>query len=360
MIEYENLGKLNEPYFSEFKNKFDSVLNSGWFILGQQVNQFESSFAKFLGVSHFVGVASGLDALLLSMKALEIPEGSEVIVPSNTYIATILAIRQAGLVPVLVEPDIQTYNIDPAKIEAKVTSKTKALIVVHLFGKPCEMDLIQSICKRHQLQLVEDCAQAHGAKFNGQIVGSFGLGAFSFYPTKNLGALGDAGGISCHDPGIAEKLKCLRNYGSKVKYYNQDIGYNSRLDEVQAAFLNVKLAKLEKINLYKRELADIYHAELSDRFIKPVRKSQHHDVFHIYNIRFEKRDSLRQFLLENGIKTEIHYPVAPFNQTAFKGVWNAQEYPISSEIHKTTLSLPISNIHSKEDILRICKTLNEF
>ncbi len=363
MIEYENLQKLNQSFFKDYESSFAKTLASGWYILGTNVTKFEEEFSKYSGRKYCIGVASGLDALILSLNALNLPKGSEVIVPSNTYIATILAILQNGLKPVLVEPDIKTYNIDPTKIEEKITDKTKAIMVVHLYGKCCDMDPIMNICKKHDLKLIEDTAQAHGAKYKNRMAGSFGdFGAFSFYPTKNLGAIGDAGAITVDDESFLKILKKLRNYGSDAKYYNELIGYNSRLDEVQAGFLSVKLKKLDEINSHKNELAKIYfeELELSDRFIKPVIDENYYDVYHIFNIRHKERDRLRQHLLDHNIKTEIHYPVPPHQQKAMKEIFAGESYSISEEIHNTTLSLPISYFHSKEDIKEVVGVMNKF
>lgn len=357
MIEYENLKKVNEKLFDKYKNSFDEFIKSGWYVLGENVSKFESEFADFCNVNHCVGVASGLDALILAIDAFDFPKDSEIIVPSNTYIATILAIVRNGLIPILVEPDINTYNIDPNKIEEKITDKTKAILVVHLYGKACEMDKISSIANQHDLKIIEDCAQAHGARFKGQKVGSFGVGCFSFYPTKNLGALGDAGAITCKGEVYRNKLRSLRNYGSSVKYYNDDLGYNSRLDEMQAGFLLIKLKILDDITNHKRELAKVYLENLDDRFVKPMVHEDYFDVYHIFNIRHKKRDELKEYLLKNYIQTEIHYPLAPHKQKAMKNSIKG-EYPISEEIHKTTLSLPISYFHTKDDILKICKVMN--
>lgn len=360
-IEYENLQKANRPFLEEYRRAFDGVLNSGWFILGQSVQQFEASFAAYIGSRHCVGVANGLDALTMSLRSFSFKRGSEVIVPSNTYIATILSILQTGLNPVLVEPDIRTYNIDPALIERAITRKTRAIMVVHLYGKACDMDPIVALSKKFNLKLVEDCAQSHGATVRGRMTGTFGdLGAFSFYPTKNLGALGDAGAVLTNDDTLALTLRRMRNYGSDKKYYNEIVGQNSRLDEVQAAFLSVKLRSLNAINAHKRSLADIYHSGLKPDFIKPVRHPDFFDVFHIYNIRHPKRDALRDFLLKNGIRTDIHYPVAPHKQTAMRGILDGCDYPISSEIHATTLSLPISYCSTREDVERVVEVANTF
>jgi len=360
VIEYENLHKSNSIFFEELKKSFDDTLNSGWFILGKKVEKFEQEFSSYYNEKYCFGLASGLDALLLSLKAFDFERESEVIVPSNTYIATILSILHAGLKPVLVEPDILTYNIDPKKIEESITANTKAIMIVHLYGKSCEMDKIVEICGKYKLRLIEDCAQSHGAKFKGQLTGTFGeFGAFSFYPTKNLGALGDAGAVITNDESLAIKIKRLRNYGSDVKYYNEVVGYNSRLDEVQAGFLSIKLNKLDEINTHKRKLAQIYLDNLKDDFIKPVVDKNYFDVYHIFNIRHKKRDELKDYLLKNEIKTDIHYPVAPHKQNAMKNILEGS-YPISEEIHNTTLSLPCSFGHTEEEIYQVVEVMNKF
>lgn len=361
MIEYENLGKLNAPFFDAYQKAFSTVLDSGWYILGSQVSAFEEEFANYSTNKYCAGLASGLDALILALKAFDFAPGSEVIVPSNTYIATVLSIVQAGLRPVLVEPSLLTYNIDPKEVESAITSKTVAVMVVHLYGKCCEMDKIQSICNKHQLKLIEDTAQAHGATYLGKKAGSFGdFGAFSFYPTKNLGALGDAGCLTTNDEALYKKIKTLRNYGSNTKYVNEIIGFNSRLDEIQAGFLRIKLKKLDEINLHKRSLAAIYLKNLKNDFILPSVHKDYYDVYHIFNIRHPKRDLLKEYLLKNEIRTEIHYPIAPHKQQAMKGLLDTNRLPISEEIHATTLSLPISFFHSSDDIYKVVETLNKF
>lgn len=361
MIDYENLARLNKPFFDEYKKVFSETLESGWFILGNRVKDFENAYSNYCEAPHCIGVANGLDALILALKVLDLPKDSEVIVPSNTYIATILAILHAGCKPVLVEPDRATYNIDPTKIEEKITSRTKAIMVVHLYGKTCEMDTINNIAEKNDLFVIEDGAQSHGAKYKGRVSGSLGdLAAHSFYPTKNLGALADAGAITCMEEGLANKLRALRNYGSEKKYYNEWIGYNSRLDEVQAAFLSVKLRKLNEINLHKRQLAELYHNNLKSDFIKPQIHSDHYDVYHIYAVRHPKRDELKEYLLKNGIKTEIHYPLAPNKQKAMKGILDHFETPIAEEIHQTTLSLPVSYFHTSSDVEKVIEIMNKF
>ncbi|WP_178140534.1 DegT/DnrJ/EryC1/StrS aminotransferase family protein [uncultured Campylobacter sp.] len=357
MIEYENLKLANEKLFNKYKESFNDFLNSGWFILGDQVKKFEENFASFCNVKHCIGVASGLDALILAIDACNFPKNSEIIVPSNTYIATILAIVRNGFKPILVEPDINTYNIDPNRIEEKITKNTRAIIVVHLYGKACDMDKICSIANQYDLKIIEDVAQAHGAKFKDKMVGGFGIGCFSFYPTKNLGALGDAGAITTNDENLAKTFRSLRNYGSAIKYYNDELGYNSRLDEIQAGFLSAKLEILDDITNHKRELAKIYLENLDDRFVKPVVDRDYFDVYHIFNVRHKNRDELKNYLFENEIKTEIHYPLPPHRQKSMQGIIEGR-YPISEEIHNTTLSLPISYFHKKENILKICDIMN--
>jgi dTDP-4-amino-4,6-dideoxygalactose transaminase len=361
MIEYENLGLLNKTFFEEYKSSFQQTLESGWYILGNNVTHFEKEFADYHSSKHCIGVASGLDALILALKAFNFEPGSEVIVPSNTYIATILSILHSGLKPVLVEPDISTFNINPKLIEEKITSKTKALMIVHLYGKSCEMDPIVEIKNKYSLKLIEDCAQSHGATYKGKLTGTFGeYGAFSFYPTKNLGALGDAGAVLTDNDELAIAIKRLRNYGSDIKYYNELIGYNSRLDEVQAGFLSIKLKSLNTINEHKGKLAKIYFDNLKSDFILPQQHPDYLDVFHIFAIRHKKRDNLKEYLLHEGIKTEIHYPVPPNKQKAMKGILDNTVFPISEEIHATELSLPISYFHTEDEIYQVVEKMNKF
>lgn len=361
MIEYENLNNLNKSLFEEYKTAFNEVLESGWYVLGTKVKEFEKEFANYCNTSHCVGVANGLDALNLSLRAFGFEKGSEVLVPSNTYIATILSIVDNGLQPILIEPNIATYNIDPTLLEQSITPKTKAIMVVHLYGKVCEMEPILAIAKKHNLKVIEDCAQSHGAKYKGQLSGSFGdYAAHSFYPTKNLGALGDAGAVTTNNAELASKIRVLRNYGSEVKYYNEVVGVNSRLDELQAALLLVKLKYMEKITNHKRDLASIYLNGLKSDFIMPQVHPDYFDVYHIFNIRHPKRDALKEYLLKHDIKTEIHYPVAPNKQKAMKGILDHQSTPIAEEIHQTTLSLPISYFHAKETIQQVVDVMNAF
>jgi dTDP-4-amino-4,6-dideoxygalactose transaminase len=362
LTEYENLYKLNSPFINSYREKFNLILEKGWFVLGDEVKQFENEFAEYCGSKHCIGTANCLDALTLSIIACDIPKQSEILVPSNTYIATILAIINAGCVPVLVEPDIKTYNIDEKQIVQKITSKTKAIMPVHLYGRLCDMKSIVDIAQKLNLIIIEDAAQAHGASLDGKKAGSWGdITAFSFYPTKNLGALGDGGAITTNNDILAEKIKTLRNYGSKIKYHNELIGVNSRLDEIQAGFLRIKLQSLDKINAHKNKLADIYNNELPEnKYIKPVVENNYYHVYHIYNIRHPERDRLKKHLFDKGINTDIHYPVAPNRQQAMKGILDNQETPIAEEIHNTTLSLPVSYCHTEADILTVCNALNNF
>jgi len=343
------------------KRSFGEVLDGGWFILGKKVMEFEQQYASYCTTRHCVGVANGLDALNLSVRVFNFKKATEIIVPSNTYIATILSIVENGLKPVLVEPDINTYNLDPDKIEAAITKNTGAIMVVHLYGKMCEMDRIKSIAKKHGLKVIEDCAQSHGARFKEGLSGSFGeAAAHSFYPTKNLGALGDAGAVTSNDDKVADAIRTLRNYGSKEKYKNIVAGVNSRLDEVQAAFLLVKLKRITEITEHKRKLASIYLKELKSDFIKPQVHADYYDVYHIFNIRHPKRDELQEYLLKNKIKTEIHYPIAPVDQAAMKTILKGQETLIAKTIHTTTLSLPISFHHTESDIHKVIEVMNAF
>jgi dTDP-4-amino-4,6-dideoxygalactose transaminase len=333
------------------------VIRGGWYVLGQEVTSFEAEFAQYVGSKHCIGVANGLDALVLSIEAFGLPKGSDILVASNTYIATILAIVRAGHKPVLVEPELETFNMDAALLQQAITSNTRAICVTHLFGKTCRMDAIGAFAREHGLRVVEDCAQSHGAKLGAQMTGTFGdAGCFSFYPTKNLGALGDAGAIVTNDDALADRLRHTRNYGSKQKYVNRYVGVNSRLDELQAALLRVKLRHLDDMTAHKRAMAETYFARLPDWVVKPARRSDEFDVFHIFGIRHKQRDDLRQYLLEQGVKTEVHYPIPPHRQEAMSGIL-VGEYPVAEELHATELSLPISIGHSSADICRVCDVL---
>jgi dTDP-4-amino-4,6-dideoxygalactose transaminase len=360
MIEYENLAQSNAAYIADLEAATSRVIRSGWYVLGHEVNAFEQEFAQYVGAKHCIGVANGLDALILSIEALNLPKGSDVLVASNTYIATILAIIRAGHKPVLVEPVLETFNMDPGLLPAAITSNTRAICVTHLFGKACRMDAIGAFAKAHGLKVIEDCAQSHGAKLAGKMTGTFGdAGCFSFYPTKNLGAVGDAGAIVTDDDELADKLRYLRNYGSKQKYVNEYAGVNSRLDEIQAALLRVKLKHMHAMTKHKRALAQIYFDQLPSFVEKPVINIDEFDVFHIYGIRSSKRNELKDFLLARNVKTEIHYPIAPHKQRAMQGVLT-RHYPIAQELHDTELSLPISYGHTSEHIRQVCQVIQQF
>lgn len=344
-IQFLDVKSINLRQHAKFHDLLDRVLNSGWLILGKETEAFESEFAQYCGASHCVGVGNGLEALHLVLRAWGVGDGDEVIVPSNTYIATWLAVSQVGAIPVPVEPDIATYNIDPGKIEAAITSRTRAIIPVHLYGQTADMGAIMEIAERHQLKVLEDGAQAHGARFKGRRAGSLGhAAAFSFYPGKNLGALGDGGAVTTSDGDLAEKVRVLRNYGSRVKYHNEVQGYNSRLDELQSAFLRVKLPLLDSDNAHRAEIAGRYAAGLADiDGLQLPEVAPHCDhVWHLYVIRHPRRHELQQRLQERGLGTMIHYPVPPHLQPAYKALeYHNGRFPISEQIHEEVLSLPM-------------------
>jgi len=338
---------LRAPYI-ELKDEIDAALlgvaDSGWFLLGQQIDAFEREFAEYVGARHCVGLANGLDALRLSLIALGIGEGDEVMVPSNTYIATWLAVTQVGAVPVPVEPVLETYNIDPARIEAAITPRTRAILPVHLYGLPAEMDAITEIAARHNLRVLDDAAQAQGARFGGDRIGALAdATAWSFYPGKNLGAFGDAGAVTTNDDGVADRLRVLRNYGSRVKYVNEVVGYNSRLDEIQAAVLRVKLRHLDEWNARRSRIATRYQRELAGAgLVLPVETSREKSCWHLYVVRSRDRDSLARAVAADGIDCLIHYPIPPHRQQAYAGARFAPDaFPIANRIHEEVLSLPI-------------------
>ena len=360
MIEYENLTLSNAALMTELEAAAVKVIRSGWFVLGQEVSAFETEFAQAVGVKHCIGVANGLDALILSLEALDLPKCCDVLVASNSYIATILAIVRAGYRPVLVEPELETFNIDASLLPSALTSNTRAICVTHLFGKPCRMDAIGAFAQAHGLKVLEDCSQSHGAKLAGQNTGTFGdAGCFSFYPTKNLGTVGDAGAIVTNNDALADRLRHTRNYGSKQKHVNNYLGVNSRLDEIQAAFIRIKLRHLERITEHKRQLAKLYFEHLPTGLKLPRLRDDEWDVFHIFGVRHPERDRLRSWLLEQGIKTEVHYPIAPHRQQAMLGILRG-DWPVADELHATELSLPISVGHTPEDVRAVCAALSAF
>ena len=366
MIHFLNLRKLNQPFEVAFQKKMKQFLDGGWYILGNEVKQFETDFASYCGTKHCIGVGNGLDALVLIFKAYihlgKLEKGDEVIVPANTYIASVLAVLQADLVPVLVEPRLETFNINPEEIEAKITSKTKAILPVHLYGQLCEMKAINEIAQKHNLLVIEDAAQAHGSQFSeNEKAGNLShASAFSFYPGKNLGALGDGGAITTNDDELAEVLFSMRNYGSKVKYENEIIGVNSRLDELQAAFLNVKLKQLDSENEFRRSMAKRYLSEIkNEKIIMPSWDLSQNHVFHLFVIRTSNRLELQNFLKENGIETMIHYPIPPHKQKALSN-WNNLSFPITEKIHDEVLSIPLNSGLKASEIQHIITILNQY
>ncbi len=356
---------LKSPYI-ELKDELDAayrrVLESGWYILGKEVEAFEAEFAAYCETKHCIGVANGLDALHLIVRAYRISSGDEVIVPSNTYIATWLAVTHAGATPVPVEPDERTYNIDPARIEQAITPKTKAIMVVHLYGQTADMDPINIIAKKYGLKVIEDCAQAHGARYKGRRAGSLGDAAgFSFYPGKNLGAFGDGGAVITNDNELVERIRVLRNYGSRIKYKNEVIGYNSRLDELQAAFLRAKLIQLDKWNKRRKLVARDYLDKLkaTTNIVLPFVPDWADPVWHLFVIRSQKRDELQKQLSDAGIGTMIHYPIPPHRQQAYTKS-NLQDFrlPITEAIHREVLSLPMGPHISTTDIASVVSIMN--
>ncbi|RVU90243.1 DegT/DnrJ/EryC1/StrS family aminotransferase [Flavobacterium columnare] len=358
-VSFLNLKKINEPYEILFQDKLQEILRSGWYILGKEVTLFEKQFANYCLSNYCVGVGNGLDAITLTLLAYlekgNLKKGDEIIVPANTYIASILGIIQAGLTPILVEPDLETYTINSSKIKEKITFKTKGILVVHLYGQLADMDAIIEIGAKYDLLIIEDCAQAHGLKFKGNHTRTF-----SFYPGKNLGALGDGGAVVTNDKEIADLVQKLRNYGSLSKYYNELKGFNSRLDELQAAFLNIKLPKLDADNKKRKVIADCYLKKIKNpQIILPQIKTLEEHVFHVFVVRCKKRNELQKFLEINGIQTLIHYPVAPHKQKAMYE-WNDLNFPVTEKIHNEVLSLPISPVMTKEEVDYVIKIINTF
>lgn len=344
-VPFLSFDAMHQPIKEALSKAFEKVLDSNWFVLGKEVADFESAYAQFNEVQHCVGISNGLDAIHIALLALGVGKGDEVIVPSNTYIATLLAVSYVGATPVLVEPDMQTYNIDPQKIAAAITSRTKAIIPVHLYGQVCAMDTIMAIANKHHLFVIEDNAQAHAAMLDGKMTGSFGhINATSFYPGKNLGALGDAGAVTSNDEQLAQKARVLRNYGSQKKYYNEVIGHNMRLDELQAALLSVKLPHLKEWSKQRQTIAAWYNEALQsvgDLVLPMVNDAATH-VYHLYVVRTKKRDALQNHLNENGIGTLIHYPVPPHLQEAYADLgFKKGDFPIAEEIASTCVSLPL-------------------
>ena len=347
----------------EIREAFDRVFTRSWYIEGMEDDTFEKAFANYCGTKYCVGVGNGLDALMLTLKALGVGEGDEVIIPSNTFIATALAVTYAGAKLVLVEPDIRTFNIDPAKIENAITEKTKVIMPVHLYGQTCDMDPIMEVAKKYNLKVVEDSAQAHGASYKGKKAGSFGdASGFSFYPGKNLGALGDAGAVTTSDPEIEKKVRALGNYGSDYKYHHIYQGNNSRLDEMQAAFLSAKLPLLDEMNADRRKIADRYLNEIqNEKIILPFVAEDCIPVWHIFAVRCRERDKLETYLNQKEIGTNKHYPIPIHLQECYKDLCYQQgDYPIAEEISKTQLSLPMYYGMTDDEIQYVIDAVNAF
>lgn len=347
----------------EIREAFDRVYTRSWYIEGLEDELFENSFARYCNSKYCIGVGNGLDALMLALKALGITEGDEVIVPSNTYIATALAVTYVGATPIFVEPDIRTFNVDPARIEEAITERTKVIIPVHLYGQPCDMDPIMEIARKHKLYVLEDCAQAHGATYKGKVIGSFGDAAgFSFYPGKNLGALGDAGAVVTNNKELADKIRALGNYGSDYKYHHIYKGNNSRLDEMQAAFLAAKLPHLDKMNEERRRIAQMYIDGIRNtEVILPYVPDYAKPVWHIFALRCQRRDELEKFLNDSEIGTNKHYPIPMHLQECYKDLgYKKGDFPIAEEISATELSIPMYYGMTDEEVQYVIDRINEF
>jgi dTDP-4-amino-4,6-dideoxygalactose transaminase len=360
MIPFLDLKQVNQPYEPVIQEAIARVLQSGWYILGREVEAFERQFAAYCGSQHCIGVANGLDALTLVLKAWNLPAGSEVLVPSNTYIASVLCVTQAGLIPVFVEPDPQTYLLNPDKVEEAITPHTKAILPVHLYGRCCDMDEIVTLSRHYKLNVLEDAAQAHGATYKGQRAGNLGDAAgWSFYPSKNLGALGDAGAITTNDEALAKQLRALRNYGSAKKYVNDYVGVNSRLDELQAAILSAKLPRLDRENDRRRTLARRYIAEIRNPAVAlPPTDQIEQDAWHQFVVRHAQRDGFRAYLHERGISTDVHYPIPPHHQQAYASHRHLS-LPISEQLHREVVSLPLNTAMTDADVDYVIEIINQ-
>ena len=359
MIPFLDLKRINDTHQNAVQAAVNRVLQSGWYILGNEVKAFEQAFGQYCKTRHCIGVASGLDALILVLKAWNFAPGSEVIIPSNAYIASVLGVTQAGLTPVFVEPDPRTYLLDPARIEVAITPRTKAILPVHLYGRCCDMVAINAVAHRHGLMVLEDAAQAHGAACEGRWAGSLGHAAgWSFYPSKNLGALGDAGAITTDDDALADRLRALRNYGSSEKYVNEYVGQNSRLDELQAAILSAKLPSLADENSRRQALARLYLSGITNPDVTlPPADQVDQDVWHLFVIRHPRRDDLRAHLRERGIGTDVHYPIPPHRQRAYPQFAHLS-LPVSEQLHREVISLPLNPTLTDEDVQYIIDVVN--
>lgn len=361
MIKFLDLKKINNRYREEIDSRIKDILDKGWYLQGEENENFTKNFANFCGTKFALGVANGLDALNLIIKAYDFGNGDEIIVPANTYIATILAISENGCIPILVEPDIKTYNINPDSIEEKITTKTKAIMVVHLYGQAVQMEKIWKIAKKYNLKIIEDSAQAHGAIYQENRTGNLGdASGFSFYPGKNLGCIGDGGAVTTNDEELFNKIKAIANYGSDRKYHHIYKGVNSRLDEIQAAVLDIKLKHLDSDNNKRREISKYYRENIKNsKIILPETYDEKSHVWHIFAVRTQNRDEFQKYLTEKGIQTIIHYPTPPHKQGAYKE-WNNLSFPITEEIHNTILSLPISPVMTDSEIEKVVEVVNEF
>jgi len=361
MIKFLDLQKVNEKYRPEIDEAIKRVLDKGWYLLGAENENFCKNFANYCGVKYALGVANGLDALNLIIRAYGFGAGDEIIVSANTYIASILAVSENACVPVLVEPDISTYNINPDLIEEKITTKTKAIMVVHLYGQAVCMDKIWEIAKKYNLKIIEDAAQAHGAFYQNRRTGNLGDAAgFSFYPGKNLGALGDGGAVTTNDEDLYLRIKAIANYGSHKKYENIYKGVNSRLDEIQAAILDVKLQYLDSDNSKRRKIAKLYRENIKNPLIiLPEVKDENSHIWHVFATRVQNRDAFMKYLADNDIQTLIHYPIPPHKQAAYKE-WNNLSFPITEKIHREIVSLPISPVMRDDEVNTIIRAANEY
>lgn len=361
MISFLDLAQINNRFRAEIDFRFKEILDKGYYLQGEQNELFSKHFAAYCGTKYALGVANGLDALNLIIRAHGFGPGDEIIVPANTYIATILAITENGCAPVLVEPDIKTYNIDPDKIEAAITPKTKAIMVVHLYGQAVQMQKVWAIAEKYNLKVFEDCAQAHGAVYQDRRAGNLSdAGAFSFYPGKNLGCMGDGGAVVTNDEEVYLKVKALANYGSDRKYHHIYKGTNSRLDELQAAVLDVKLPHLDADNARRREIASYYRKNITNPLITlPQTYDEQAAVWHVFAVRTRERDRFQQYLADKGVQTIIHYPTPPHKQQAYTE-WNNRSYPVSEEIHRTIISLPISPVLTDAEAEEVVRIVNEY
>lgn len=361
MIKFLDLGKVNNRFREEIDQRLKEILDLGWYLNGEENEKFNSNFSRYCGTKYAVGVGNGLDALKLIIRAYDFSNGDEIIVPANTFIATVLAISSNGCVPVLVEPDIRTYNIDVNKIEKAITKRTKAILVVHLYGQAVQMEKVWELAKKYKLKVIEDCAQAHGAKYRDKKVGNLSdAAAFSFYPGKNLGCMGDGGAVTTNDESIYKKVKALANYGADIKYHHIYKGCNSRLDEFQAAVLDIKLKYLDSDNAKRRTISLFYRNEIkNNKIILPETYNEEASVWHLFVVRTQERDRFCEYMKANNIETNIHYPIPIHKQLAYKE-WNDLSYPISEEIHRTVVSLPISPVLSLDEAKEIVRVVNGY